>query len=119
MPSIRGTPVTPIIAVMMQPLGVDPSLQQQQASFNGYHSLESTFPGCDHEVETVFGMSCQELLQQEDSHTLPPHPKLGSNRQGPRYPSPHGYIWGLTAFMVRPLLHKLYQPVFQFPIKTN
>jgi hypothetical protein len=97
-PAITGTPVTPIIAVIMQ------EIQQP---------LNHVFPGDPCEVEAVFGMPLKELLQSEESHELPDHRLLGKERMGPRYPSPHGYIWGLTAFMLRPLLHKLFKPVFQ------
>lgn len=97
-PAITGTPVTPIIAVMMQ------EIQQP---------LHEAFPGDKSEVDVVFGISLQELLNTEESHELPDHRLLGKERLGPRYPSPHGHIWGLTAFMLKPLLHKLYKPVFQ------
>lgn len=97
-PAITGTPVTPIIAVMLQEI---------------QHPLPELFPGCENEVEAVFGMSLEELLQTETSHELPNHRLLGNDRHGPLYPSPYGDIWGLTAFMLRPLLHKLYRPVFK------
>ena len=97
-PAITGTPVTPIIAVLTQEI---------------QKPLHRVFPGDKSEVEVVFGMSLQELLDVEESHELPDHRLLGKERMGPRYPSPHGHIWGLTAFMLRPLLHKLYKPVFQ------
>jgi NUDIX domain len=97
-PAITGTPVTPIIAVMTR------TIQQP---------LHHIFPGDKSEVDVVFGISLQELLATEHNHELPNHPLLGKDRVGPRYPSPHGHIWGLTAFMLRPLLHKLFRPVFQ------
>ena len=103
-PANTGTPVTPIIAVMMQ------ELQQEQPPTTS--SIQDVFPGDKSEVEHVFGVSLEQLLREEESHELPDHRLLGKKRQGPRFPSPYGHIWGLTAFMLRPLLHKLYRPVF-------
>lgn len=112
-PAINGTPVTPIIAVMMQELRPENDLQQSQSDGSSTH-IQDAFPGDNSEVDHVFGMPLEQLLREEDSHELPNHRLLGSQRQGPRFPSPYGHIWGLTAFMLRPLLHNLYRPVFQF-----
>lgn len=101
-PAITGTPVTPMIAVMTQEIR---------------QPLQEMFPGDKGEVDVVFGMPIQELLKTEGSHELPDHRLLGKERMGPRFPSPHGYIWGLTAFMLRPLLHKLYRPIFNLKNK--
>lgn len=104
LPATTGTPVTPMIAVMMK-------------EFQGEH-LSECFPGDRSEVEVVFGMPLQELINTEHTHQLPEHPLLEKATIGPRYPSPHGPIWGLTAFMIRPLLHNLFQPAFQLKCKS-
>ena len=124
-PSIAGTPVTPIIAIMMQDLrlhmpksvagdsNIATSLHNKQQSI-----IADVFPGDKSEVDVVFGVPLEQLLREETSHELPDHRLLGKERRGPRFPTPthigddDTYIWGLTAFMLRPLLHKLYRPVF-------
>ena len=98
-PAATGTPVTPIIVVITRDFG-------QQ-------SIHEFFPGDSSEVEAVFGMHVRELLKTESIHKLPDHPLVAKQTMGPRYLSPHGYIWGLTAFMIQPLLHRLYKPVFR------
>ena len=124
-PSITGTPVTPIIAVMMQDLwlhlpksakGDSRSIASPSNSSQSF--IADVFPGDKSEVDAVFGMPLEQLLREETSHELPDHRLLGKERRGPRYPTPthigddDTYVWGLTAFMLRPLLHKLYRPVF-------
>eukprot|EP00531_Pseudo-nitzschia_arenysensis_P011485 CAMPEP_0116127792 /NCGR_PEP_ID=MMETSP0329-20121206/7021_1 /TAXON_ID=697910 /ORGANISM="Pseudo-nitzschia arenysensis, Strain B593" /LENGTH=215 /DNA_ID=CAMNT_0003621899 /DNA_START=118 /DNA_END=765 /DNA_ORIENTATION=- len=90
LPSITGMPVTPIIAVL--PHEID----------------RHTFPGCPTEVEDVFYVSLEELLEVETSQkserfrtNVPVFPALNGKK-----------IWGLTAIVTRPLLHKLFKPTF-------
>lgn len=90
MPSINGTPVTPILAVLT-------------------HSITpNTFPGHKGEVDEVFPVSLSKLLEEETFEesnrfrtNIPVYPIRGETR-----------IWGLTAVVTRPILHKLLKPVF-------
>lgn len=120
-PSLRGIPITPILAVWDEEL---PDL--------------SLWPGNPSEVDVVFAVSLQELTKVETTRTLsssigssggaPSHGSNNSNANGSSrfqssnflkqqatvFPSPHGDIWGLTAYILRPILHQLLRPVF-FP----
>ena len=96
-PSLNGTPVTPIVA----------------ASFSNIQSEDFSriLPGDHNEVESVFYCTIPQLVEAEDYHRLP------ENRFGvthaPVFPTQHhGKIWGLTAMILRPLLHSLLVPVF-------
>ena len=89
-PSIKGIPVTPVIAVLPNEIE------------------QSMLTGDPSEVDDVFCRSIESLLEEETSRHLG---RLG--RPAPVYPSPHGDIWGLTAFVLRPILHKLWQPVVE------
>lgn len=95
LPALKGTPVTPVIAMLRQDL-LDP--------------VSNTFPGDPDEVELVFSVTIQDLLSQETNHVLPNN-RFGL-KEAPLFPTTHGEIWGLTAFILRPLLHRLIRPVF-------
>jgi len=95
LPSLRGTPVTPVLGVLWHDLSKS--------------NLQNVFPGSPGEVDVVFTVSVKELLQSETSRELPENRfKL---RHGPVFPTEHGNIWGLTAYILRPLLHNLLKPV--------
>ena len=89
-PSIKGIPVTPVLAVLPNELD------------------ESMLTGDPREVDFVFTRSIGSLLEEETSRHLK---RLG--RPAPVYPSPYGDIWGLTAFVLRPFLRKLLLPVLE------
>lgn len=90
LPSLNGMPVTPVIGVF--PEDID----------------NHTFPGSSDEVEDVFCVSLEELLEVETSQH--------SERfcaSVPVFQTPNGKkIWGLTAIVTRPLLHKIFKPAF-------
>jgi hypothetical protein len=97
-PSLKGIPVQPFVGAI---LGHD---------FRP--GVSRSFPGDPREVDRVFSVSLRHLLRAETTHELP------QNRFGvvhaPLFPAPPhvgGDIWGLTAFILRPLLHKLLAPV--------
>lgn len=95
-PSLKGIPVKPFVAAILHQ--------------NLPHPISSLFPGDRSEVDLVFDMPIRELIRNETTHELP------QNRFGmvhaPLFPTPYGSdIWGLTAFILRPLLHKLLEPV--------
>mmetsp|Transcript_1056 Transcript_1056/g.1219 ORF Transcript_1056/g.1219 Transcript_1056/m.1219 type:complete len:218 (-) Transcript_1056:36-689(-) len=90
LPSITGMPVTPVIAVL--PHDID----------------RHTFPGCSSEVEDVFCVSLEELLENETTQWSE---RFQANV--PVFIPVNGkIIWGLTAIVTRPLLHKLFKPTF-------
>jgi hypothetical protein len=90
LPSMNGTPVTPVIAILTQQVN------------------ETTFPGHPKEVEKVFIVPLSTLLQVE---TWEQSPRFGTNI--PAYPLKEHKIWGLTAVVTRPILHQLLKPAFQ------
>jgi len=93
-PSVTGNMVTPIIGALTDDL---PS----------HDAIHVMFPGNEGEVDEVFAMSIDELLSVETSQELK---RLGT--MGPVYPAGEnrGKIWGLTAIILRPILHKILVP---------
>lgn len=89
LPSVRGTPVTSVIGVVPETVSI--------TDF-GYNPDE---------VEEVFLVALEDLVAKETSKPLG---RISS--PGPVFPTEHGDIWGLTAFIIRPILHKLLKPVF-------
>jgi hypothetical protein len=90
LPSINGTPVTPILAAFTQTIH------------------QHTFPGHPGEVDDVFCVSLQELLDVETSE---PSQRFQCNI--PVFYTVQGKkIWGLTAVVTRQILHQLLKPVF-------
>lgn len=90
-PSLRGIPVTPVLAVHTSSLS----------------SIEDVFPGCPHEVDKVFTVGLRALIEEESSEPLG---RLGT--PAPVFMVGDDEIWGLTAFVLRPILHNLLKPVF-------
>lgn len=93
-PSVRGDMVTPIIGALTYDL---PSLE----------SVTQIFPGNEGEVDEVFAISVKRLLKREASERLE---RLGT--MGAVFPAGggRGKIWGLTAIILRPILHQLLKP---------
>lgn len=93
LPSIRGTPVTAVLA----------------ASPNDLRDIHELFPGNPNEVDVVFSVSIADLIKNEGNH------RISNSRFGdtlaPTFNTPHGKIWGLTAFVLRPILHKVLRHV--------
>ena len=100
-PSLNGTPVTPVLACLTHEDLV--------------HPVGSYFPGDPSEVDLVFSVSVEDLIQHETSERLPEN-RFGMT-MAPVFPSEHGKIWGLTALILRPLLHKWLKPSL-FPKTT-
>ena len=117
LPSIRGTPVTPIIAVLpyeVQSTTIDDNNTdddgdntKSDSSSAGHHRPTTIFPGSPDEVDDVFCVSIDELLEVETTELsnrfkmdIPVFPTLGGKK-----------IWGLTAVVTKPLLHKLFKPI--------
>ncbi|KAL3905549.1 MAG: hypothetical protein SGILL_009634 [Bacillariaceae sp.] len=89
LPSINGTPVTPIMAVLTDII------------------TPETFPGHKGEVDEVFCVSISKLLEVE---TAEESPRFRS--EIPVFHIGETKIWGLTAVVTRPILHRLLKPVF-------
>ena len=113
-PSMTGSKVTPIIAIInydLPPHNTD--------------DFTALFPGNPDEVDWIFTIPIQELISKETSEPLTRWSKGdGANVKGkheywgPVFPIPNGNrkrkddkVWGLTASVLRPLLHKVFVPV--------
>jgi nudix motif 8 len=96
-PSANGTPVVPVVAAFTD-------------EFHDEQHLQEVFYNCDEgrEVERVFTRTLEDLIKSESHEPLP---RLGS--LSPIFPGREGKIWGLTAFILRPLLHDIILPAFQ------
>jgi nudix motif 8 len=96
-PSASGTPVIPVVAAFID-------------EFRDQQHLQQVFYNHDdeREVELVFTRTLDDLLKSETNEPLP---RLGS--LSPIFPGREGKIWGLTAFILRPLLHDVILPAFQ------
>ena len=101
-PSLKGTPVTPFLAV----------LGREQSPVELQSPLSQTFPGDESEVDLVFHVTLQHLIDSEKTHQLPDN-RFGLVR-APLFPTPQGDVWGLTAFILKPLLHRLWAPAFTY-----
>ena len=89
-PSLRGVPVTPILAVHTLPL----------------NHIGTVFPGCSQEVDKVFTVALTELIENESYMHLE---RLGT--PAPVFHVQGEEIWGLTAFVLRPILHQVLKPI--------
>jgi 8-oxo-dGTP pyrophosphatase MutT (NUDIX family) len=104
-PSIRGNPVTPVLAV-------GSSYDKLLLPTNSSSFINDLFPGSPDEVQRVFSISIEELLQVETTRPLPG--RLGT--PAPVFPVrieddvETVDIWGLTAFVLQPILHKVLKP---------
>jgi 8-oxo-dGTP pyrophosphatase MutT (NUDIX family) len=106
LPSIKFVPVTPVVAL--------------------YHDrvvgqVSNIWPGSTSEVDLVFTVSIEELLKVETKETLANNRFGFEDSKAPvfriKYQGEEIKIWGLTAYILKPLLHKLFKPVL-FPNKT-
>ena len=95
-PAVTGNMVTPIIGALTLDI---PS----------HDAIRHIFPGNPGEVDQVFAVSVAKLLERETSEELK---RLGT--MGPVFPLPKGddkgKIWGLTAIVLRPILHQVLKP---------
>ena len=128
-PSMMGSRVTPIIGTINYDL---------PSSLHNTTEFETLFPGNPKETDWIFTIPIVDLIQNETSEPL----QRWSSREngnhdddakgnkknkskhteywGPVFPIPNEYvkkqdgdkIWGLTAIVLRPLLRKVFRPVF-------
>lgn len=93
-PSLSGTIVTPVVAV----------LHRIFLDTNHFHRV--FWNPCKDEVEKVFFRTVQDLLDSETNEVLK---RLGG-RKAPCFPGDDGNIWGLTALILKPIIHKVLIP---------
>jgi 8-oxo-dGTP pyrophosphatase MutT (NUDIX family) len=112
-PSLRGIPVTSVLGFYNRSHGSSNDVP-----------ITQLWPGNPSEVETVFTWPVTTLMkddkQSSSSSTLrTSFERTSSNRisPSPRYPTSHGTIWGLTAYILHPILSKLLIPLVER--KTN
>lgn len=98
LPSIRGVPVYPIYASLLE--------ENFTSSI-----IDSMWPGNPSEVDTVFTVPVCELLESETTQALPATRFNPPFADAPIFPTDHGTIWGLTAYILKPTLHQLLGPV--------
>lgn len=114
-PSMTGNKVTPIIGQINYDL---PHFSTEE--------FKHLFPGNSDELDWIFTIPIEQLLAEETSEPLK---KWGDQDLanikgkfeywGPVFPVPNveekragDRIWGLTASVLRPLLHRIFKPVF-------
>jgi hypothetical protein len=117
-PSLRGTSVTPVLAVYAA-TNDDPS----PVLTSEY--LMRLWPGNRDEVDVVFTVPVETLMKQHDGaektttdHRFEPCetdqlPKKSTAKVPPQYSTSFGSIWGLTAYILQPIVDKLLIPVLR------
>jgi hypothetical protein len=112
---MQGKKVTPIIGMCNYDLPPHSTIE-----------FEGIFPGNPDEVDWIFTIPIRELMEGETSEPLErwstSYSKSGKKRNvvmGPAFHIPEcskkregDKIWGLTAIVLRPLLRKVFGPVF-------
>ena len=110
-PSLRGTPVTPVLA-MYAATKDDPT--ELTTAY-----LARMWPGNRDEVDVVFTVPLETLIKQHDfvmdlsyepGDDRPSLKKL-LHKAPPQYSTSFGRIWGLTAYILQPILDKLLIPL--------
>lgn len=92
-PSMKLTPVTPIVGMFQHEFTKD--------------QIQTLFPGNESEVEHVFTVPIEDLIRIEKRESLN---RLGMSAA--YYHTKHGKIWGLTAVVLEPILKYVLKPVF-------
>jgi hypothetical protein len=100
LPSIRGVLVHPVFAGLL--VDVDDFTST---------TIETMWPGHPDEVDQVFTVPVYDLLANETTQYLPATQFNPSDQRAPVYPTSNGTIWGLTAHILRPTLHRLFRPI--------
>jgi hypothetical protein len=109
-PSLRGIPVTSVL-----------SFYNLNSSFmDDRGPITQLWPGNQSEVELVFTVPLATLIRQlqqqqpmlHNTNTIVERSNIRTKSSSPQFPTPHGTIWGLTAYILQPILQKLIIPVF-------
>lgn len=117
-PAMNGTMVTPVVALLAFDLG--PCIQDIFEHFDDVSSLhkKNNFSN-KREVEYIFTRSIQELADSESAEKIrwshSANLKTGKTEAiyhdyAPIFPGKEGKIWGLTAFILRPILKDILIP---------
>jgi hypothetical protein len=117
-PSLRGTPVTPVLA-MYAATKDDPS----PVLTTEY--LGQLWPGNRDEVDVVFTVPVETLMKQhtgvemtttdrrfQEPSELVQTSKKNTTKVPPQYSTSFGRVWGLTAYILQPIVEKLLIPMF-------
>ena len=102
-PSLRGIPVTSVLGIY----------HTDQRSRN--ESITQLWPGNPSEVELVFTVQTSALIQAHRTQSnvdiaMVDRAATKSESQSPQYPTSHGTIWGLTAYILQPIVQKILLP---------
>jgi NUDIX domain len=121
LPSLMGTPVTPVLAMY--------SVRTNDTSgILTPEKISQMWPGNRSEVEIVFTIPIQTLIeqQQEPSKQLTEPTfdrfqthKSSNIKNATQYTTSYGTIWGLTAYILQPIVDALFIPVFSKTIGTT
>jgi len=110
-PSLYGTPVTPIVGAWTQDFENEAHLRETFSSLKRNNDN-------DGEVDLVFSRSIYSLAESERFEPL-----MRLKKNGPVYDvdidGGGGKIWGFTAVILHPLLHKVFLPAFDSELKSN
>lgn len=112
-PSLIGIPVCPIISLFKHEY--HSSSSTTTSITEGHLSsvvkttrfIQDVYPGNKNEVSKVFTVPIQHLIDIECEE---PIKRFGG--LGPVYNTKYGRIWGLTAMVLKPILHHILNPVF-------
>ena len=82
---------------------------QKQAAIKGFRQGKAPIAT----IKSIYGDKVkqdviQDLIQNETTRKLPANEFRLID--APVYPTPHGDVWGLTAYMLRPLLRRILRP---------
>jgi hypothetical protein len=104
-----GTPLPSIRGVLVHPVFAD-LLVDDDDNFTST-TIATMWPGHPDEVDQVFTVPVCDLLANETTQYLPATRFNPSDQRAPVYPTLDGTIWGLTAHILRPTLHRLFRPI--------
>lgn len=115
-PSLNGTMVTPVVAVLNYDLGSVSNITHLFGT-NGKEinseNINENHEGGGGEVDFVFVRSIQELVTSESTEKLSwMQGQTNLSALAPMYPGTEGKIWGLTAFILQPILKHVLIPTF-------
>ena len=103
-PSLRGIPVTSVLGLY------------HTSNMTSTELISKIWPGNPSEVEVVFTMPVTKLIKEQKlssssaDSTVFDRTSWSVKSPSPKYPTPHGTIWGLTGYILQPIIHKMLIP---------